>query len=149
MCYTIYTMKKQSVVAATAALQSVGLSITQPRVLILSHLMEIERPLSVDVLQKKVGATVNYVTFYRVMKQLVAKGLVQQLDFREGKAYYEYQGAEHHHHHISCVECGTREETLDCHEGDEYKHVLTHSKQFSHITSHTLEFFGVCKRCSK
>jgi Fe2+ or Zn2+ uptake regulation protein len=96
-----------------------------------------------------VGVTVNYVTFYRALKQFVAKGIVQQLDFREGKAYYEYQSPEHHHHHISCVECEAREETLDCHEEVGYGHVLQHSKQFSHITSHTLEFFGLCKRCSK
>jgi Fur family transcriptional regulator, ferric uptake regulator len=142
-------MKKETSTQATAALVVAELSITKPRVHILSYLMEVGHPVSIDDLQKKVGSSVNYVTFYRVLKQLVAKGIVHQLDFREGKAYYEYQSAEHHHHHISCMQCGSREETLDCHEQDDYSHVLKHSKQFSHIASHTLEFFGVCKRCSK
>ncbi len=132
-----------------AVLEQHNLSITKPRVLILSALMEAVTPLSVDVLQKKVGSSVNYVTFYRVLKQFVREGLIHQTDFREGKSYYEYQHDGHHHHHITCVECGVREETMDCHEKDDYKHVLVHSKQFSHIASHTLEFFGVCKRCSK
>lgn len=142
-------MKKQFTIRAHEALRAAELSITEPRILILSSLMELGHPVSIDDLQKKVGASVNYVTFYRVLKQLVLKGIVQQLDFREGKAYYEYQTADHHHHHISCIECGLREETHDCHEQDDYKHVLVHSKQFSQISSHTLEFFGLCKRCSK
>lgn len=134
---------------ALKTLSEYKLSVTKPRVAILTALIEAGAPVSVDILQKKVGSTANYVTFYRVLKQFVHVGIVHQTDFREGKSYYEYQRDGHHHHHITCMECGMREDTDDCHETDEYKHVLSHSRKFKTISSHTLEFFGVCKHCSK
>ncbi len=142
-------MNKKCLVDAEQVLKVHKLSVTKPRVAILAFLMDAAKPVSVDTLQAKVKGAANYVTFYRVLKQLVDEGIVQHIDFREGKAYFEYQHEGHHHHHITCVVCSFREETLDCHEDDGYKHVLSHAKKFSNISSHSLEFFGICKQCSK
>lgn len=140
----------QNTQTASDVLESVGLRVTPQRLAILGILRNAGEPVSIDTIQKKVGTRANYVTLYRVLKQFVESGLVYQTDFREGKAYFEYQESGHHHHHITCTGCGVREATDDCHEtADNYAHVTRHTKKFRTIQSHTLEFFGTCVGCAK
>jgi Fe2+ or Zn2+ uptake regulation protein len=130
------------------ALKEVSVTPTKQRVAVLSALMGSAGPITIDQLEKKVKNSVNYVTLYRILKLFVDKNLVYQTDFREGKAYFEYQEDGHHHHHIVCTKCGHKEKTNDCHETDSYAHVLRQSRKFKLITSHSLEFFGICNTCS-
>jgi Fe2+ or Zn2+ uptake regulation protein len=129
-------------------LKCAGLSVTRPRVLLLQLLTDMSEPASIDVIQRKVGAHVNMVTIYRVLKQLVAAGLVYQTDFREGKAYFEYQDPQHHHHHITCTSCGMRESVAQCDSEALCQVALKGSRTFRSITGHTMEFFGICSRCT-
>lgn len=143
----VYTQTMATHLKTESILSGFGITPTKQRIAILHVLISSRGPLSIDEIQKKVKGKANYVTLYRVLKLLVSTGIVYQTDFRDGKAYFEFHG-DHHHHHIVCSQCGTREKTNDCHEQDDYDHVLRHSKRFKKITSHTLEFFGICTACS-
>jgi len=139
-------MTKKQVNIAIAYLQKYGFKITEQRVSVLSFLISVHEPVSIDVLTKKIP-DVNQVTLYRMLKQFVDKGLVYQTDFRSGKAHFEFQ--EHHHHHLVCTSCGVQEAVAVCLPKEVTATVLSDSKKFSAVSNHSLEFFGVCKRCFK
>lgn len=122
-----------------------GITPTATRVVILDTLIRTHDAISIDSIQKQVGNGANYVTLYRVLKLLVSKGIIYQTDFRDGKAYYEYQGATQHHHHIVCTECGRREVVSHCGVSGI---TIPRTSIFSEITSHALEYFGICKKCT-
>lgn len=136
-------MKKQT--TATDVLKNATLARTKSRLAVLTVLMKLRGPASIDQIEKKVGAEANYVTLYRVLKQFVEKGIVYQTDFRQGKAFFEYQT--HHHHHITCSGCGLREEIGSCISDVVLKSARAESKKFTAIISHSLEFFGLCTKC--
>jgi len=138
------TKKQENI--AIEYLQACGFKITEQRVAVLSFLISVHEPVSIDVLTKKIP-TVNQVTLYRMLKQFVDKGLVYQTDFRLGKAHFEFQ--EHHHHHLVCTSCGAQEAVSVCLPNEVPVTVLADSKKFAAITNHSLEFFGVCKQCFK
>jgi Fur family ferric uptake transcriptional regulator len=124
-------------------LKQYGLKITTARKLVVASLQMVSKPVTAEELQKIVGQEVDPATTYRVLQKLVEKGVVYQTDFRDRKAYYEYQGK--HHHHVVCTKCGTKEETDIC---IDTKKVSKNLKNFARLNSHILEFFGVCNKCS-
>lgn len=122
------------------------LKITDGRVAVLRCLMSAHEPMVIETIAHAVP-TLNVVTLYRMLKQFVDCGLVYQTDFRAGKAYFEFQ--DHHHHHIVCTSCGVQESVEDC-VPDAYVQRVAHAtKKFSTITTHALEFFGICKKCAR
>ncbi len=140
--------KKQVSLAeiATAHLRAHDFKVTEQRVAVLSLLMKVHKPVTIDAVSKALPE-INYVTLYRMLKQFVDAGLVYQTDFRAGKAYFEFQ--EHHHHHVVCTSCGTQEAVDACLPDQFLKHVATHTSGFATIQNHTLEFFGICNACKK
>jgi len=133
-------MKKANV---EHTLKKHNLKITAPRRIILKALQDTNKPLTAEELQKVIGRAVDFATIYRNLQTLVEKGIVYQTDFRDRKAYYEYQ--DKHHHHVICTDCGKKEETDICINTKEISKNLTN---FKTINSHVLEFFGICNRCS-
>jgi uncharacterized membrane protein len=125
-------------------LQESKLKITEGRIMILSLLIKNKKPLSIDDIKKE-ATDIDQSTLYRMLSTFVEKGIVYQTDFRNGKAYFEYQ--ESHHHHMVCTECGVVEEVDVCVKKD-FNKVEKKLKKFDRIKSHMLEFFGVCKKCS-
>jgi Fe2+ or Zn2+ uptake regulation protein len=71
-------------------------------------------------------------------------GLLRKV-YLQGKSDL-FESALHHHHHIVCTSCGTIEDFELCDLEKTTNHILSKSS-FSSITSHTLELFGVCKKC--
>lgn len=134
-------------ITATNVLKNAMLADTKSRLAVLTVLMKNRGPASIDQIEKKVGSQANYVTLYRVLKQLVEKGIVYQADFRQGKAFFEYQT--HHHHHVTCSGCGVREEVGSCISETVLKKARIESQKFKVITSHSLEFFGLCTKCTR
>lgn len=124
-------------------LQSKNLSVTKPRLDILSTLKEAGEPLTIDELTKKLSLPSHTTTVYRSLRALVDSGLVYQTDFRNGAAYYEFQ-EHHHHHHITCTQCKTRISVNVC--VKQHIPLIETDTSFS-ITSHLLEFFGLCSQC--
>lgn len=125
-------------------LQDNNLRITEPRLIILEKLFNIGEPVSIDALEKKINKKMDISTLYRSLKKMVDTGILYQTDFREGKAFFEYQ--RHHHHHIVCTSCGIKESVDFCIE-KEIKNISTKSKKFNIVKNHSLEFFSTCKKC--
>lgn len=128
-------------------IKSTGLKATKGRVAVLSLLYKEAHPMTVDEIFRK-NKDIDYVTVHRILKNFVKKGVVYQTDFRDGKAYFEFQDENHHHHHLVCTNCGNKESVSVCIGDSMYTKVKKESKSFSVINSHMLEFFGLCKKCS-
>lgn len=125
-------------------LQDSKLKLTNGRISVMKVLFSSKKPLSIEEIKGKVG-DVDQSTLYRMLNTFVEKGIIYQTDFRNGKAYFEYQNT--HHHHMVCTKCGDIEEVDVCVESQVPK-VEKGLKKFSKVKNHILEFFGVCNKCS-
>ncbi len=129
---------------AQQLLKTHNLKVTKGRVAVLVALMHARTPLAIDVIVRRVGS-VNPTTVYRMLERFVAEGMIYHTNFRNGKAYFEYQP--HHHHHITCTSCGKMEEIAVCTQEAEHR-ALKGAAHFTAIESHILEFFGRCRTCA-
>lgn len=124
-----------------------GFRATKPRLDLLSLLQKVKYPLSINELMGQLG-TVDQVTIYRTLNAFKKTGIVNQIDFHDNAARYEYKDAKHDHHHIICITCKKVEDFVGC----DYKRlageVLKQTPRFAKITGHSFEFFGVCNTCA-
>lgn len=118
---------------------------TNGRISVLHILLKAKGPLTIEEIQKQLKENVHTVTLYRMLRQFVEKGIVYQTDLRTGKAYYELQ--REHHHHVTCTNCGLQEEVKAC-VARLQKNAEKEVKNFTSISTHSLEFFGVCDKCA-
>lgn len=120
---------------------------TKPRLAILEFLQNSSKPLDVLEIKKHLDQKkikLNLTTVYRVLELFLKTGLVNRVEFQEGKYRYE-ASSQKHHHHLVCQNCGKIEDIENCSlEGLEEK--ITHRSEFL-IKYHSLEFFGLCKDC--
>ncbi len=93
---------------------------------------------------KREGVETNLATVYRILDISYKKGLVDRLEFQEGKFRFELPKGEHHH--LICENCGAIEDFSDCSLSDLEKEIGK-KKGFS-VKRHCLEFYGFCKNCS-
>jgi Fur family ferric uptake transcriptional regulator len=116
-----------------------GLSVTDKRISILETLHLKNEPMTIEI-----NASMDTSTIYRSLKKMVDHGIIYQTDFREGMSYFEFQG-DHHHHHIVCTHCKSRESIDMCVNND----FLKIQKETGYtITNHIFELFGLCKNCT-
>lgn len=119
---------------------------TTSRDAILSCIAHARVPSSIDDIKlqlKKMHVHIDDATIYRTMKTFVARGELLQIDFQEGKFRYE-QANLPHHHHLVCEKCGAVEDA-SIKEESLLKQLRIKTK--FKILRHSLEFFGLCKRC--
>lgn len=136
-------------IAATDALKKAGIRLTVPRIRIFSVLQKASYPMSIeDVKKHKDAKEIDTVTVYRTLEAFKRNGLVVQIDFRLGRALYEFVEEKRDHHHIVCTSCSKVEDFTGCEYQPLAKHALKQSKDFARITSHSLEFFGLCTPCA-
>lgn len=117
---------------------------TPGRLNLLQLLEKSPHPLSIEQIKKHLS--VNVTTIYRILETLVEKGIVYQTNFRDGKAYFEFQ--HHHHHHVTCTTCGLQEDVDIC-IAKNLGLLEKGLKKFTTINSHMLEFFSTCNKCQK
>ena len=114
----------------------------------LSHILEKEKnPLDVDSIAKnliKNNLSVDKVTIFRIMNSLTQKGIVNPIQFNEGKLRYEY-AARPDHHHFVCTKCGFVEDIALCNVDEIIKNIS--KKKGFLVKRHSLEFFGLCANC--
>lgn len=126
-------------------LKSKGYKITPARLAILETIRKAGSPQSAEDLSKKLR-NIDPVTVYRNLAILTKSGLLRQVDLRKDSLYFEL--ADSHHHHIVCTSC----EKIEDFENKEIENMLNKimkkSEKFIKITDHSLELFGVCKKCS-
>lgn len=120
-----------------------------------SSLVEIfsrkKKPISAgEILEelKKYGLVVNKTTVYRELEFLLQGKVISQISLDDDQKRYEL--FEEHHHHLVCQNCRKIEEV----EFVEIEKLLSSvekkllkKKSFSRIL-HSLEFFGLCSKCS-
>jgi Fe2+ or Zn2+ uptake regulation protein len=138
-------MKKEKENKIHTLLDKAGLKRTKGRVAVLGVLLSKSKPLTIEEIEKGLSIKIHMVTLYRMLRQFVQKNIVYQTDLRTGKAYYELQ--QEHHHHIVCTVCGVQEEVKACITNLQ-KNIQKEAKHFDTIDTHSLEFFGVCTKCT-
>jgi len=129
-------------------LRKSGYRATPSRIAILESFRNARRPLSAQGVIDALPHGTDQATVYRALKALKEKGIVRQIDLRHNHAHYELADAQKHHH-LVCVRCGRIENVYECGVDDTYARILRHSKHFSEIHEHALEFYGLCKACKE
>ena len=136
-----------------------GYRLTVPRQAILDVLSESSEHLSAEDIYlavHRVNPGIGLTTVYRTLELLVEMGLVFRFDFGDGRARYELAegpGGKRHHHHLVCRGCGRVVDYTDF--IDEETELLKRtedglSKKYEFtITGHLIQFYGLCKECSK
>lgn len=139
-------MKKNRNHDCKTELRDVQLRATPARIALMKLLETTKFPLDVqsmiDYLQQNHIKT-DPATVFRIMHMFTQKGITRQIDFHEGKFRYELAGEEHHH--LMCTVCGAIEDISDCNI-EELQNEIELKKHFT-VNSHSLEFFGICKKC--
>lgn len=128
------------------ALRDAGFRATKPRISFLETISGAKKPLSIADIADRLTGKADFVTAYRIAESFERAGLIRHVDLRAGKAFYEFSDRAHHHH-IVCTDCGKIEDVETCVPEVVSRSVVAQSRSFTSITSHALEFFGVCKTC--
>jgi Fur family transcriptional regulator, ferric uptake regulator len=129
-------------------LRMYDLKVTPARLGVLEALENAHLPLSAEdithyLTRKTIKA--DRVTVFRIMNTFMDKGIIRPIQFNDGKLRYEYSGKPDHHHFI-CEDCGVVEDIPECNIAILEKSLQ--QKKGLLIKRHSLEFFGLCKRCS-
>ena len=130
------------------ALRDHGLRVTEPRIAVLKVFLESHGPFSAEEVYTKVTRKAcDLATIYRTLTSLEKAQVVRRCDFGDGTLRFEIadKSDPHHHHHIICKICKQIEVLDDC-ELDNLDQ-FAQKRGFTQVT-HSLEFFGICKKCS-
>jgi len=130
-------------------LKKAGMKATSQKLAILNIFANNHKPLSIKEITEKIKIKIEESTVYRSIDQMVSANILTMVQLKKDSALYELNDPENHHHHILCKICEKIEDVHSCNMKDFQNNVLKKSKHFSDIKSHSLEFFGVCKNCSK
>jgi len=121
---------------------------TPARIAITDYLYSINSPVDIEKIVEFLRSeklNTNKVTVYRIIEYLYRNGLLERLDFGEGKFRYEVKKGDHHH--LICDTCGRIEDVSD-NFTKEYENDIKKNKGFL-VKKHSLEFFGICSNCQK
>ncbi|NEP45661.1 MAG: transcriptional repressor [Okeania sp. SIO2H7] len=120
---------------------------TRSQELVLNLLKTEKRSLSAQELYLELRQSdrpMGLATVYRSLDALKREGVIQARTLARGESLYSC--VQEDQHHLTCVECGTSIPINECPVSD-LAIKLQNSYSFK-IYYHTLEFFGVCDRCS-
>jgi Fe2+ or Zn2+ uptake regulation protein len=125
-----------------------GLKLTPQRKLLLEILFHSQGHLSADEIFDEVKAAqpnVAFGTIYRNLSLLAEIGIVNQLNFKDGRSRFELCMG--HHHHLICLDCGNAIDVPEC-PFTRLMHETASANNFQ-IKEHNFEVFGYCEGCSK
>ena len=130
-------------------LNEVELRATPARLALMNLFEASSEPLDVqtmiDYLDRK-DIKADPATVFRIVNLFKEKGLLQSIQLNEGKFRYELSSKPHHHHFV-CEQCGAIQDISDF--SIKKIEVDIQKKRHLTITSHSLEFFGICADCQK
>ncbi|ROR21940.1 Fur family ferric uptake transcriptional regulator [Mobilisporobacter senegalensis] len=129
-------------------LKSVELKNTKKRQIILSILEKAHKPLTAEeIYAQTIGQTrMSFSTVYRSLGALTEKQILMKELMQDGKTYYQFNN-NNHKHLLVCSICGEIIPIDDC-----PLHKLENdlvSKTGYIITGHSLEFNGICPKCTE
>ena len=90
---------------------------------------------------------IGLATVYRTLELLNELNVLDKVNFGDGVSRYDLrkEGAQHFHHHLICINCGSVEEVEEALLTDVEKIV---SRDFNFdIIDHRLTFHGICSEC--
>lgn len=92
---------------------------------------------------------IGLATVYRTLELLSELGVLQKMDFGDGRSRYEVNTAAdtHQHHHLICLKCGKVKEFEDD-LLDTLETAISRSSNFM-IVDHQLKFYGYCQDCQQ
>lgn len=122
-----------------------GLKNTPSRLAILSALQKENKPLDVLEIFALTKNKADLATVYRTLETFFGNGLINRIEFGEGKYRYELKRIDHHH--LICLDCGDIEDVEDKFMKDWEKEIK--AKRGFSVKNHSLEFFGICRNCQK
>jgi Fur family ferric uptake transcriptional regulator len=94
-------------------------------------------------LVKSAKKSIDKATVYRILTGFVEMGIVRDVHLGNREIRYELTDNEHHHH-LVCDNCGSIED-ISLSEDALLKEA--HTQSSFKIRTHSLEFFGMCKKC--
>ena len=122
-----------------------NIRMTSQRGTIIKVIEQSEDHPDVDLLYRRsveLDNTISIATVYRTMKLLEEAGVVERLEFGDGRARYEESGD--HHEHLVDVETGEVIEFFDA-ELEEMKRAIAEKMGYD-LVDHRLELLGAKKR---
>lgn len=135
----------QTIRTTKEILRASGLEVTPARELILYICMNSSTPIDVNFVSLKMGNKAHLATVYRTLEKFVGVGILDRIDFQEGKFRYEYM--HNHHHHVVCNDCGKVADIKDS--GIEKIEQSVSLQTGFIVTKHSLELFGLCNKCQR
>lgn len=99
-------------------------------------------------LLKERPAEIGLATVYRSLELLSGLGLLQKIDFGDGRARYELNDNDakgHQHHHLICIKCGTVKEFADD-LLEPLENDIAKKMKFK-VLDHQVKFYGCCQEC--
>jgi Fur family ferric uptake transcriptional regulator len=132
-------------------IRAAGLRATPGRLVLAGFLEHVHQPIGTPALTERfVPSEFDLATLYRMLKSFEEKKLVREVTIDSRFASYEWVENENsHHHHLVCKSCGLIVEIPPCDLKGLESRVLAETKGFGEISSHSLEFFGLCRTCLK
>lgn len=131
-----------------ATLRDRGLRATPARIALFTVLARTQKPQSITALQRALAKEhINSVTFYRMVEDFTDAGIVRPVDLRHGHTHYELVPSREHHHLI-CNTCGKVNDISGCLPENFTAKALKANPDFARVTDHSLELFGLCKKCA-
>jgi Fe2+ or Zn2+ uptake regulation protein len=128
-------------------LRTKGFKATPSRLAVLSLFSNECGPIDAKLaLAKLKSKKINLVTIYRTLSSLEQAGVLKKVDLQRESVHYEL--SENHHHHVVCTHCGKTESFETCEISSIVGKILKNSPQFQSISGHSLELFGICKKCA-
>jgi Fe2+ or Zn2+ uptake regulation protein len=141
-------MQKASKDNVAKFIRSAGLRATETRKLVYAFLKKSKYPVSIKEVIEGVGEkNIDQVTVYRILDAFQKAGVVTKVDFRHGHAHFELKDDRGDHHHIICTGCDRVEDFTGCESDRLASKALKQTTGFAQISSHSLEFFGLCNSC--
>ncbi len=128
-------------------LKSTDLKTTKSRLAILKILDKSSEPMTAEDIYSLVVAEVNMSlsTTYRTLGTLAEKGILLKNLSQDGKTYYQINNHQHKHQ-LVCTLCSETVPIEDC-PLTTLEENLTQKTGFV-ITGHSLEFLGICPKCT-
>ncbi len=149
---SLRTFRYDQIVKSSAFIdkfRSEGFRLTKARRALLELFEASKVPLSAAEIMRDLstkGVVINKTTVYREFDFLVSQGAIREIDLLDGSKRYEKIVEDDHHHHLVCTKC----RQIVCLELPEDFEKLEKHIQRKHkfkVTSHVLEFFGLCTSC--
>jgi len=129
------------------AIKAKGGRMTRTRKIVLETMLSSSRPLSAsEILSVFKGkkTPINRTTVYRELSFLITNGFVHEVRLLGKPSLFEL--AYEHRHHLICIKCdAVKPVVLGKHLDSHEKKIMRHEK--FKITSHSLEFYGLCEKC--